>query len=418
MRALAGAMRARVGAIVNTHVHLPPNFSAFDTPAQAVQLAAREGVRALGASNYHHFGVYASLRDEAARAGVIPLFGIEIITLVEGLQRDGVLVNDPVNPGRMYLCGKGITRFDPPSGAAAGLLAGMRVASDERMREMAERLRQCFAAAGLSTGLTEATIADEVARLAGVPRPWVSLQERHLARAFQQALFGQVAPDERRDVLGRAFGTRSTAEADDPIAVQDEIRSHLMKAGRPAFVPEAAITFEAAYRLILQLGGIPCYPTLADGTTPICEFEDPPDALARKVLERGIYCAELIPRRNRPDVVDRYVQAYRRAGVIVVSGTEHNTPHLIPLEPRCRDGASLSEAATEAFWEGACVVTAHQHLGLAGRPGYVDGEGTPAAGFESDEARVRHFAQYGSALILGDPGRAAAPSDSAATVVR
>lgn len=414
----ADHLAASARPIVNTHVHLPPNFSAFETTAQAVELAAAEGVRVLGASNYHHFGVYAGLRDEAAGAGLLPLFGIEIITLVAGLQRDGVLVNDPANPGRMYLCGKGITRFDPPSEAAAGLMSRMRGASDDRMREMAARLERYFAAAGLATGLTEATIADDVALAAGVPRAWVSLQERHLARAFQQALFGRVSPDERGAVLGRAFGTRSAASPDDAIGVQEEIRTCLMKAGRPAFVPEAAISFEDAYRLILELGGIPCYPTLADGTDPICGFEDPPDALARKVLERGIYCAELIPRRNRPDVVDRYVAAFRHAGVIVVSGTEHNTPHLIPLEPRCRDGAPLSDAALEAFWEGACIVAAHQDRGLSGRAGYVDGDGNPAAGFESADARIRHFADDGSARILAGPIPCAAPAGPAAAAVQ
>ena len=37
--------------IVNTHVHLPPNFSAFDTAEDAVRLAAAEGVAALGTAN-------------------------------------------------------------------------------------------------------------------------------------------------------------------------------------------------------------------------------------------------------------------------------------------------------------------------------------------------------------------------------
>jgi len=31
----------------NTHIHLPPNFSAFISVAGAVQAAAREGIRVL-----------------------------------------------------------------------------------------------------------------------------------------------------------------------------------------------------------------------------------------------------------------------------------------------------------------------------------------------------------------------------------
>ena len=46
-----------------------------------------------------------------------------------------------------------------------------------------------------------------------------------------------------------------------------------MKAGKPAFVEETFVSFEEAHRLILELGGIPSYPTLADGASPICPFE-------------------------------------------------------------------------------------------------------------------------------------------------
>ena len=36
----------------NGHIHLPPNFSAFESVRQAVDLAAEQGVTVLGASNY------------------------------------------------------------------------------------------------------------------------------------------------------------------------------------------------------------------------------------------------------------------------------------------------------------------------------------------------------------------------------
>ena len=96
---------------VNAHVHLPPNFSAFERVEQAVDLAARQGVKLLGASNYYDYSIYASFAGLALASGIYPLFGLEILCLVEDLRQAGILVNDPANPGRMYLCGKGITRF-------------------------------------------------------------------------------------------------------------------------------------------------------------------------------------------------------------------------------------------------------------------------------------------------------------------
>jgi hypothetical protein len=172
-----------------------------------------------------------------------------------------------------------------------------------------------------------------------------------------------------------------------------------MKAGRPAFVPESPVSFADARRLILEMQGIPCYPTLADGASPVCPWEEPPGALAQRLLELGVHAAELIPNRNVPRVVDAYVAAFRDAGIIVMAGTEHNTMQPIPLEPRCADGSRPSSAARAAFWEATCVVAAHQHLRASGLPGYVDGDGALNPGFPDGESRIRAFAELGAGLI-------------------
>ena len=36
------------------------------------------------------------------------LFGLEFISVLEEQQRRGIKINDPGNPGRAYICGKGI----------------------------------------------------------------------------------------------------------------------------------------------------------------------------------------------------------------------------------------------------------------------------------------------------------------------
>lgn len=384
---------------VNTHVHLPPNFSAFDNVENAVATAAREGVSVLGASNFHDLGAYARFAELAERASIVPLFGMEFICVVDALEREGTRVNDPANPGRMYLCAKGIPHPASPGPEAARLMARAREADEERARQMVPRLSECLAAAGLESRLTAEEIAAGVAARAGVPRPTVVLQERHVAMAFQGALFREAGPERRRAILTRAFGGPPAAGDDDAIGVQAEIRARLMKAGRPAFVPESPVSFENALALSLALEAIPCYPTLADGASPVCGWEDPPAALVARLEARGIHAAELIPGRNRPEVVDAYVAAYREAGILVLAGTEHNTRDRIPLEPRCVDGSLPSPRARAAFWEATCVVAAHQHLRAAGRPGYVDGEGRLNAGFPDGASRIRLFAELGAELI-------------------
>jgi hypothetical protein len=389
----------QVPPVLNTHVHLPPNFSAFETAEDAVQTAASEGVAVLGASNFHDHRIYRRFADAAAAAGIVPLFGLEFIGVIDSLRDAAMKVNDPANPGRIYLCGKGIDPFAAPTATAIRLLEQVRTADADRMRAMVPRLVACFAEAGLEVPLTEESISAETAARAGVPSSWVVLQERHLAQAFQEALFLLVPPGRRAALLARVFGAPGGVAVGDPAAVQGELRSRLMKAGQPAFVPESAVSFDDAYLLILELGGIPCYPTLADGTSPVCPWEEPPEALAQRLVERGIHAAELIPNRNRPEVVDAYVAAFRAAGIIVMAGTEHNTRARIALEPRCVDGSLPSPMARAAFREATCVVVAHQQARASGRPGYVDGHGRLNAGFADGEARIRWFAELGAELI-------------------
>lgn len=390
---------------VNTHVHLPPNFSAFDDVASVVDRAREEGVVAIGTANYFDFRVFRQFAELSAEAGIAALYGTEIITLQEDLQASGVLVNDPANPGRTYMCGKAIAAFDTPGTVATSLMATIRRTSDERMAEMAIRLGDRARQGGLAEVPFLEGIVSAVAARNGVPIEWVSLQERHLARALQEAIFAQVAPEDRGSFLAALLGgSADTSAAADPMALQEAIRARLMKAGRPAFVPEAAVSFDDAYRLVLELEGIPCYPTLADGANPVCAFEDPPEDLAEALLGRGIYLAELIPTRNAPDVVDRYVAAFRAAGILTLAGTEHNTQRMIPLTPTCRGGAAFSDLARTAFWEATCVIAAHQHLRLAGKPGYIQAGGRLASGFVDGDVRIRWFRELGEQVIAAAAG--------------
>ena len=383
----------------NAHVHLPPNFSAFETARQAVELADAQGVGILGASNYYDYSVYGELAERATARGIFPLFGLEIIALVEGLVRDGVKVNDPGNPGKYYLCGKGITRFDPMPEEARALLQVIRDADSARMAAVADRLARVFAGAGLETGLDAEAIKDRIVARHGSPRATVYLQERHVAQAFQEVLFDKIAEGERAAFLQRVYGVLPKAKADDAVGTQNEIRSQLLKSGKPAYVPETFVDFDHAHHLVLALGGIPCYPTLADGATPITEYEASPDALIADLLARGIVCAEFVPNRNTPAVLSRYVHAMRRAGLFVTAGTEHNTLDLLPLAPTCLGGAAIPEDVQDIFWEGACVLVAHQYLTLLGQPGFVDGAGLPDPSYPSADTRIEAYRALGAAVL-------------------
>ncbi len=384
---------------VNAHVHLPPNFSAFETTRQAVELADVQGVGILGASNYYDYSVYGELAVLATARGIFPLFGLEIISLVEAMVRDGVKVNDPGNPGKYYLCGKGITRFDPMPEDARVLLQVIRDADTARMAAVADKLAALFDAAALDTGLDAERIKDRIVARHGSPRETVYLQERHIAQAFQEVLFDRVAAHDRPAFLTLLYGVAPKAKADDAVGTQNEIRSQLLKSGKPAYVPETFVDFGHAYRLVLALGGIPCYPTLADGADPITEYEASPEALTADLLARNIVCAEFVPTRNSPATLSRYVHAMRRAGLFVTAGTEHNTLDLLPLAPTCLGGAPVPEDVQDIFWEGACVLAAHQYSRLLGLPGFVDGAGVPDPAYPSADARIEAYRALGTGVL-------------------
>jgi hypothetical protein len=384
---------------VNSHIHLPPNFSAFDSVDQALSLAAEQRIGVLGVSNYYDYDVYGEFVELARSRGIFPLFGLEIISMQAELRDAGIKVNDPGNPGKTYLCGKSITQFDRMSPAAAQLLATIRKNDSERMAAMTSRMGDAFRSRGFVSDINEASVVDMIVTRHGSPRSTVYLQERHISQAFQESLFRGVQPEDRVALLSELCGAAvKVANSNDHVAVQNELRSHLMKAGKPAFVEEQFLSFEEARRLVLELGGIPSYPVLADGASPVCQFEADPYALIRELQSHGVYAAEWIPVRNSTRVLEEYVPKMRAAGLAVTAGTEHNTLDLIAFDPAAKD-CPLPESIRAIFWEGACVAAAHQFLSLHGECGYVDRDGHPNARYNSADARIRQLAKIGAAVI-------------------
>jgi hypothetical protein len=383
----------------NAHIHLPPNFSAFDNVEQALTLAETQKVKVLGVSNYYDYQVYRDFQNLARDRGIFPLFGLEIIAMQDNLRDSSIRVNDPGNPGKTYLCGKGITRFDELSPLAQRLIGIIRRNDSERMAAMIDRMRSTLGERGFDSPIDEQAVVERVVQRHGSPRETVFLQERHLSQAFQEDIFRQIPAEARLTRLGELLGTPARInDHNDHVGVQNELRSHLMKAGKPAFVAESFLSFAEARQLVLELGGIPCYPVLADGANPICEFEADPATLIQQLQERGVYAAEWIPIRNKARAVTEYVIRMREAGFVITAGTEHNTLDMIPFDPACKDGPVPTEIR-DIFWEGTCVVAAHQFLSAQGECGYVDKQGNLNPAYPTNGERIRALARIGSAVI-------------------
>jgi hypothetical protein len=374
----------------NLHIHTPYSFSAFTDVHEAVSLAREQGVFILGISDFNSTKGYEDFTKECQEAGVFSVYCMETIALSVDAQRSGKRWNDPNNPGRIYFCGKGLRYPTQLSQHAQDTLLRIANALEERIRQVINRMNRHLENTKLGIQLDYDHIRDTYT--------FGTVRERHVAKALSSAI-AEVFPgaSEKAEALRTLYGEESQVDVTVDVALQNELRSNLLKAGKPAFVeerPEAYLTLEEANALILDMGGIPCYPVLADGAkSELTEVEQDPESLCDELFRRGIYCAEFIPSRNDINLLRDYVSAFKRKGIILTAGTEHNTPRMEPMVPTCRGGIELDETLKEAFWKGACVVAAHQYLVSIGRAGYVD-----ALGSRTDEKTTR-LESIGEAVI-------------------
>jgi hypothetical protein len=331
--------------VFNAHIHLPPNFSAFETLEEALDQAAEELCAVLGASNYYDFSVYDDFTQGARERGIHPTCGIEILCRDEEAAEKSERYNDPANPGKIYLCGKSLTRWKEGTPRSREILSRIRRGDEARMAAMTQKLQEIFSRHGLE-GPDAETIRANVAARHQVPVETVVLQERHVAQAYEAMLEGNDT------VWQTVAGTAPGAKPD--------VRTHLLKAGKPAFVAEGYVTVDEGIELVHELGGIPSYPVLADGTNPICELERDLDGLIARLKRLGISAAEFIPNRNAPEVLTRYVAVLSDASFIVTCGTEHNTTERLPLLARCKDGSAIPEAVMDIFWSGTTKLMEHE----------------------------------------------------------
>lgn len=384
---------------LNTHIHLPPNFSAFESVEQAVGTAAEQDVTVLGVGNYYDYRVYGDFVAEAQKQGIFPLFGTEVISLDKAMQAEEVKVNDPGNPGRVYICGKAISSFTPPNTRAQELLGRIRQADEKRMAEMCDRMADVFVTTDIPIGLDARQVIQRVAQRHSCDPALVVLQERHIAQAFQERLFEVIPLEQRVEKLTAVYCTEPKADLTKPVAVQNEMRSALMKAGRPCYVAEDFVGLDEARELIRALGGIDCYPIVADGVDPMSPFEASAETLIENLQELNFHMVEVITVRNSAEALQEYVTKVRAAGFVVAAGTEHNTLDLIPIEPQCKGQTEVPEDVKEIFWEGVCVTAAHQFLVAQGERGYVDATGALHPDYDNTEDRIAAFKQLGAAVI-------------------
>jgi len=353
----------------NNHIHTPYSFSAFDSLETAFAIAKKENIAALGINDFFVTDGYEEFHDGCIHNNIFPLFNIEFIGLLKKEQQDGIRINDPNNPGRIYFCGKGLDYPFTPGWRNKRRLNRVIRESQNQIREMTARLNDIIRPVNPMFSLSYEVIKRKYAH--------ELVRERHLAKAVRHiAVECFKDPGAQLNFIETLYGgKKSQAGITDAAKLENEIRSNLLKAGGSAFVAEDESSFlslKKLIRIITKAGGIPCYPVLLDDQSgKYTEFEADTENLHRSLTSLGIRCIELIPGRNDHSILKSFVEYFDSKGFVITFGTEHNTPDLTPLTVTARGSVPLDESLKIISWQGVCVIAAHQYLRAHDRQGYV-----------------------------------------------
>lgn len=376
---------------VNGHFHTPFSFSAFKDIEQAFTLAEAEGVQVLGINDFYTTDGYDEFAALATKYKVFPLFNIEFMALQKDLQEAGIRVNDPANPGRTYLSGKGLSHPFKLTGESKKLLQLVQHESNVQTAQMIDKLNELLAEINAGFSFTFEEMKARYAKN--------MLRERHIAKALRIAIDEKFKTEEEKKAFyGQLFsGKEVKSGLKDIAALENEIRGNLLKAGGRAFVPEdpkAFLSLEQVNELIIKAGGIPCYPVLLDDAKGnFTDYERNRESLCDTLISKGIYSIELIPGRNTFAVLKDFVTYFRARKFLITFGTEHNTPQLDPMKVTCSTGVELDAELEQVGYEGACIIAAHQYLMARGEEGYLDSEGI------AKMKKYDEFARLGDAVI-------------------
>ena len=354
---------------VNGHVHTPYSFSAFNDVKQIFEMAKKENVKVVGINDFYVTDGHQPFYEEALKYKVFPLFNLESISLMKEEQSMKIRVNDPNNPGRCYFSAKGLNfpfHINPTLRKQLdSVIAETQVQAREMIRKANEWFVKCNAGISLDYDTVKKQLAKDLVR------------ERHIAKAIRVAVFEKAKTDEERKALLTLIsgGKELKSPLSNVPALDNELRGVFLKAGGYAFVPEdenAFMSLEDVMRIYLDAGAIPCYPVLLDDPKGnYTEYEANKEQLHKELTKRGIGCIELIPGRNDIKHLKDFVRFFNEKNYVIILGTEHNAPEMIPLTCDTRGNVPLDEELRKVSYEGACVVAAHQYLKAKGEEGFI-----------------------------------------------
>jgi len=376
---------------VNGHLHSPNSFCAFTSIEQMFQMAVEEGVKVLGINDFYTVDGYGEFAREGQLNRIFPLFNIEFMGLMQDMQEQDIRVNDPNNPGRTYFSGKALKHPLSVSGKSRKFLEDLQQSSQIQVKEMIGKAETLLHSINARFNIIYEQVREKYANKL--------VRERHIARAIREGVMDHYhSGDQASSFFRSLFDSRKlSASLDDPSAVENEIRSVLLKAGGRAYVPEDSDAFPELRTIIdfiLDAGGIPCYPVLLDDKNGnLTEFEGDWDRMDEVLQSFNVSCLELIPLRNSLEKLEEFVDYFRRKNYVISFGTEHNSPGLFPITVKVNGDKDLTPELKKVSYEGCCILTAHQYLLAQNQKGFINNDG------RMDIDNQDYYRDLGNALI-------------------
>jgi len=262
--------------------------------------------------------------------------------------------------------------------------------SNNQTYQMVEKLNAFFAEKNIDIQFDARELQERLAKNL--------FRERHIAQAIRIAVFEKEDTDlGRAKLLNAIFSGKEIKSAiDDEAGLENEIRGNLLKSGGAAFVlenPKAFLSLEDVIEIIIDAGGIPCYPVLLDfGNANFTDYEADKEKLMQELIQHDVYSIELIPARNDYRILKDFVNYFNKKGFVITFGTEHNTPKLDPLKVGGGGGIELDDEMKQINYDGAAIVAAHQYLIANGKTGYLNGK-------KAKTGEKEIFIQLGKAVI-------------------
>jgi len=357
---------------VNTHIHTPYCFSSFESISQVLAMASEQNIYVLGINDFNTIEGYEEFAAACEQAGVYPLFNIEFVSINQEDLEKGFHWNDPVNPGVIYLCGKGLNNPPRLSSDSRNLISAMWKMTQDRIWKMVELLNKLLEGHNIGLSLDYNQIRNLHAKN--------SVREHHLARHLYSTIVHKwPKPQDQITIFRKLFDDpQFETDPSDSFFLQDQIRKRLLDAGKAAYVDKNHASFYSTHQvrsLILEAGGIPCFPIFSNTLNGFSDAEKELPSLAHKLNELGIFAVEFLCCNTSLELLKKCADFFYRQDFCVTFGTEHNESAPGTLVPSAQDSTPFDSELQQIAYEGACIIAAHQEKHKACLPGFLNEEG-------------------------------------------